>query len=1059
MSSTSHLRNGPDFFNTKEERDMYKRNRVQTNPKYKHFTHTHFTAGNEGQFEMYRDSTNGELCIPKINIINNLYKDLLQNNIWDGYKDLEATCVKNTFNYLFYKFKKGIFVKIQNNELKVFLPFSNNNYTNEWSDKILYDPSRFNSMNEFFEYVSKLDNRPFKAHRINKFTNAWYANNCLIRNEFPISEGDAGVHQFSDMFHTLCQEREIPDMEFFINKRDFPLLKRNKTEPYDHMFGKDKPLLSHNYDKYAPIFGGATNSNFADISIPTWDDWARVNPDKIFFKSSESFEIFNISWKNKKPIAIFRGGSTGCGVDIETNPRLKVAYMSSLKPKDDDGSLLLDAGITNWNVRPRKLQNEKYLKTIEIDKLNISLVERVSPKDQAGYKYIINIDGHVTAFRLSLELGMGSVVLLVESDYSIWYMKYLKSYTHYIPIKKDLSDLLEKIKWCKKNDKKCEKIAKNAKDFYDKYLCKKGILDYLQMLLICLKKKTGVYLYNYKTPLQLQIEYEEKQIPKIKNTFLPKIYDIPLMENDGGFYDAIKDLYLNGIPITIKKNIKKLSDSNIDLGVMINYPVVIKNSNKEKISESIHETYIALNALNELSKIIPNFAYIFGMDNNYNVCLEYIDGITLFEYIQSKDFCMKEYAYILLQISAALEIAQKKYGFVHWDLMPWNIMLKRYKNPLSVNYNITSSIIISIDTKIVPVIIDYGKSHIISNNIHVGYTKMFQMSKSQDIYTLIVSSINQIIKYQNIDKKELDYILNFLGENLGYTMKDIRASLYKMSKYTNIVNRKQTNIDNKRPYDFINHIMRKYKFPFVYHTNQTFSVYDNSNTRQIKMFCSEKSKEKRLNTYIRTIKSIRDCIFNNNSNLIYKYFTIQSIYTNIKHVYEQGKRYAYDNNFDTQKLDREMELSVEHLSNSLDLDINPKKINYTIENPKIILYDKDTFLLPDVILEKLEHVNIIEKTNILNFKYILESIITYQGKFQLPDDLRQFYINHNNRLLHIDNFDIMKKTSNGYTLSFLAKKVYKNNINYIEKEKMNQRDGDFKDIDNILNTYNKILII
>ena len=54
---------------------------------------------------------------------------------------------------------------------------------------------------------------------------------------------------------------------------------------------------------------------------------------------------------------------------------------------------------------------------------------------------------------------------------------------HYIPIKKDLSDLIEKIKWCKKNDKICEKIAENAKKFAKKYLSENGCMDFLQNIL------------------------------------------------------------------------------------------------------------------------------------------------------------------------------------------------------------------------------------------------------------------------------------------------------------------------------------------------------------------------------------------------------------------------------------------------------------------------------------------------------------------------------------------------------------------------------------------------
>ena len=96
------------------------------------------------------------------------------------------------------------------------------------------------------------------------------------------------------------------------------------------------------------------------------------------------------------------------------------------------------------------------------------------------YKYILNIDGSVTAFRISAELAFGSVILKVDSDYKIWYLDLLKPYIHYIPIKKDLSDLKEKIEWCKENQDKCKQIGINARKFYLDYINKDKMMDYIQ---------------------------------------------------------------------------------------------------------------------------------------------------------------------------------------------------------------------------------------------------------------------------------------------------------------------------------------------------------------------------------------------------------------------------------------------------------------------------------------------------------------------------------------------------------------------------------------------------
>jgi hypothetical protein len=99
------------------------------------------------------------------------------------------------------------------------------------------------------------------------------------------------------------------------------------------------------------------------------------------------------------------------------------------------------------------------------------------------YKYILNIDGSVTAFRLSAELAFGSVILKVDSKYKIWYLHLLEPWVHYIPIKSDLSDLKEKIEWCKSNQNTCEIIGSNARKFYYKYISKQMMMDYVQQTL------------------------------------------------------------------------------------------------------------------------------------------------------------------------------------------------------------------------------------------------------------------------------------------------------------------------------------------------------------------------------------------------------------------------------------------------------------------------------------------------------------------------------------------------------------------------------------------------
>merc|ERR1712071_185209 len=52
----------------------------------------------------------------------------------------------------------------------------------------------------------------------------------------------------------------------------------------------------------------------------------------------------------------------------------------------------------------------------------------------------------------------------------------------HVPVKADLSDLEEKIRWCRQNDDKCREIGENAKLFYEKYVAREPCLDYVEMV-------------------------------------------------------------------------------------------------------------------------------------------------------------------------------------------------------------------------------------------------------------------------------------------------------------------------------------------------------------------------------------------------------------------------------------------------------------------------------------------------------------------------------------------------------------------------------------------------
>lgn len=467
-----------------------------SNPRFKLFDQLYFTAGDFKDINKYallplRYYYSSQKNKP--NKSNKQNKPSKQNdNIYKLYKEIDYLSTFNTFKYMFYKFKKGIFVIIRNNKLALYMPFSNAFYKNNWvkhtyfseEEKKLLENNEYHKIKQILnkniiDFQKKYPEQ-FRSRKIDFNRDKWYANNCIFRNQFPNYEGELNTHIFKNMLESLLKERNIPDIEFFINDRDFPILKKDFTEPYDQLFDSDSVKIEKEFqfDKMTPIFSKSITHDFADILIPTNDEWL-MNTNKFFIDdcsnsySKEQRDKWNYVWKTKKPICIFRGGATGCGTDITNNLRLKAADIAVDHPD------ILDIGINDWKARPRKVKNEP-IHIIDPSKFRFGLKQSINNIEKSNYKFILHIDGYVSAFRLASELSMNSCILIVKTPYKMWFSHLLVEYEHYIPIKNDLSDLVSQVEWCIKNDKKCEKIASNSKKLFEKYLTKDGIFDYLE---------------------------------------------------------------------------------------------------------------------------------------------------------------------------------------------------------------------------------------------------------------------------------------------------------------------------------------------------------------------------------------------------------------------------------------------------------------------------------------------------------------------------------------------------------------------------------------------------
>jgi len=382
----------------------------------------------------------------------------------------EDQIIHDTARYILDYFKKGTYVSFKNGKLKHFIFLNKSNFIAPYQDKI--------KINSYIKI------KPDSKFRLTQ---------CLLRlvdSKRELKQVDFYVMEILFFLKQLEKNKgkSIPDCNFFINYKDQVLIyKENGVyyNPFVEVFGKVPLEDEWQKCKLGNLFSFSSIKNYQDIPFIAPDDIIRTY--KIFSSDEDnkcanvySHDPVNISWKDKKETVFWRGTSTGCGNDIYTNMRLKLAYLSN--KWHDTNTQILDAQIVRWAYKLKKTEKEPVFNRINTKKLNalgIDLGNKVPIEELYKYKYVINVDGNVAAYRLGFLFSLKSVVFIVEGKYKLWFQDKLVENKHYISVKADLSNLKEKIYWCKNHDKECEEIANNAYEFHQNTFSRDNMYDYM----------------------------------------------------------------------------------------------------------------------------------------------------------------------------------------------------------------------------------------------------------------------------------------------------------------------------------------------------------------------------------------------------------------------------------------------------------------------------------------------------------------------------------------------------------------------------------------------------
>lgn len=191
------------------------------------------------------------------------------------------------------------------------------------------------------------------------------------------------------------------------------------------------------------------SNNIGDTLIPDYD----------FLRTQGYLELKGkkiLSWSSKESKCYWRGSDYGVQyyIDINNNPRIIAAKLSLSNPS------LVDARISHARAAGCHSWTSGFYKAKDYSS---------DPKPQdyiQNFKYILVIDGisntWIGFFSVMLS---GGVPLVVESrdGFRQWFYNELIPWINYVPIKYDLSNLIEVINFLKNNDSFAKSIADRAR--------------------------------------------------------------------------------------------------------------------------------------------------------------------------------------------------------------------------------------------------------------------------------------------------------------------------------------------------------------------------------------------------------------------------------------------------------------------------------------------------------------------------------------------------------------------------------------------------------------------
>ena len=366
----------------------------------------------------------------------------------DGLK-YPLSVVKASVGYAATVLRASIYVCIREGRVRLFVPFtSGDSFQNDWH-RLLRPRALVRGAGTI---------RP---------QNFWANAVVLCTKPSPDYWSASHVCAYLHLLQAALKVTGAPrDAEFLLNKRDSPCSRVDRSHPWTHLFAAsfNRPTVrpARMLEVCSPY---AHSGVYADKFVPLASDWALATG--LFFpgdggRSIPSFACVSpVPWDERTNILFFRGSSTGYGSGPQSNTRMRLAALSR-----EHGDIM-DCGITSFSKRVKVCHGcASRDDAVELRRLQKQFV---ALRSQRRYKYMAVVDGHSAPNRLATVMHFESVLFIVDSDAAtcgkeMWFSRFLLPNVHYVPVRNDLSDLVEKLRHALCHDAESRAIATRCRE-------------------------------------------------------------------------------------------------------------------------------------------------------------------------------------------------------------------------------------------------------------------------------------------------------------------------------------------------------------------------------------------------------------------------------------------------------------------------------------------------------------------------------------------------------------------------------------------------------------------